>query len=128
VAYNRLTRGQAPGVVIEIEGRDDDLIELIAIDPPVESGFSGITGWSGVGGSEELADRFVSGGRSDFSAGLHSGDFAVTVGEGEEVAVLGLPGILAGVPDGGVVAIAKKGQGCEEFGFSAKGHVLLAGH
>jgi len=128
MAYNRLTRGRAAGAAIEFEGGNDDLIELVTVDPPVESRLSGVATWSSVRGAKQVSNGLVGGGRSDFSASLQSGDFAVTVGEGEEVTVLGLPGIFARIADGGGVAVAKKGECCEEFGFSAERHVLLPGH
>ena len=35
---------------------------------------------------------------------------------------------MAGLANGGCIASPEKGEGCQEFGLSAKGHVLLPGH
>jgi len=35
---------------------------------------------------------------------------------------------MAGLANGGCIASSEKGEGCQEFGLSAEGHVLLAGH
>lgn len=53
-------------------------------------------------------------------------DFGIFVGENEEVAVVGLPGVFAGVADGGGIAVAHVSEGGEEIGFAAERGFLLA--
>ena len=53
-------------------------------------------------------------------------DLGVLVGEDEEVAIVGLPGVLAGVPDGGGISVAHVGEGGKQIGFAAEGSSLLA--
>ena len=57
---------------------------------------------------------------------MEGDDFCVFVGENEEVAIVGLPGIFAGVADGGGIAVAHIGERGEQIGFAAEGRFLLA--
>ena len=45
VVANDDLAGRGPaGAAIRADGRDDDLIEAVAIDPPIESGLAGVVG------------------------------------------------------------------------------------
>ena len=57
---------------------------------------------------------------------MQGDDFSALVDENKEIAVVGLPGVLAGVADGGGVAVAHVGERGEQIGFAAEGGFLLA--
>ena len=56
---------------------------------------------------------------------MEGDDFGALVGEDEKVAVIGLPGVFAGVADGGGIAVAHVGEGGEQIGLAAEGGFLL---
>ena len=92
------------------------MIEAVAAEPPT-GGFRSING---------ARYQFLGGGAGEGgSVGVERDDFGVFVGEDEEVAIVGLPGILAGVTDGSWIAVAHVGKRGEEIGFAAKGGFLL---
>jgi hypothetical protein len=105
----------ARGVVIE--GLKNDLIEAGAAEPPAGT-FSAIDG---------AGNHFLGGGDGEGRSGRMEGDdFGVFVGKDEEVAVVGLPGVFAGVPDGGGIAVAHVCKRGEQIGFAAERGFLLA--
>jgi hypothetical protein len=55
-------------------------------------------------------------------------DFAVGVGEHEQIAVIGLPGILTDVLDRGGIAIPHESQRSQQVRFPAKGDLMLVLH
>ncbi len=57
---------------------------------------------------------------------MEGDDFRVLVCEDEEIAVVGLPGVFAGVSDSGGIAVAHVGERGEQIGFAAEGGFLLA--
>src|SRR5690348_8498900 len=57
---------------------------------------------------------------------MEGDDFGIFVGENEEVAVVRLPGVFAGVADGGGIDVAHVSEGGEEIGFAAERSFLLA--
>ena len=57
---------------------------------------------------------------------MEGDDFGVLVDEDEKIAVVGLPGIFAGVANGGGIAVAHVGERGEQVGFAAEGGFLLA--
>src|ERR1051325_2725389 len=107
VAHNYASRGGTTCAEILVEWPDDDLVEMRVVDPPIQRGF--LRMMAGIGRPQQVTYGFVSGGNRGFRiSGLNGCDFALAVGEGEEVAVVGLPRVLTGVLDGGCVAVPEE--------------------
>ncbi len=105
----------ARGVVVE--RLKNNLIEACAAEPPTGT-FSA---------SDGARNHFLGGGGIEGrSGGVEGDDFCVLVCEDEKIAVVGLPGIFAGVADGGGIAVAHVGERGEQIGFAAEGGFLLA--
>jgi len=100
-----------------VEGLKDNLIEAVAAEPPAGS-FRPINGT----GNQFLGGGFGEGG----SGGVKGDDPGVFVGENEEVAIVGLPGIFTGVADGSGIAVTHIGERGEQIGFATEGSFLLA--
>jgi hypothetical protein len=100
-----------------VERLKDNLVEAVAAEPPAGS-FLAING---------AGNQFLGGGLGEGgSGGVEGDDLGVFVCENEEVAIVGLPGVFAGVANGGGIAVAHIGERGEQIGFAAEGGFLLA--
>ena len=99
------------------EGLKDDLVKTVAGEPPAGS-FSACDG---------VRNQILGGARGEGrSGGMQGDDFGVTVNKDEEVAIVGAPGVFAGVADRGGISVAHVSERGEEIGFAAERSFLLA--
>src|SRR5215470_17854434 len=112
-----------------IERGDHNLIKVFPVHPPTRRGLCGVMSSRNTGRAQKFADRFIGNrGAGPSEPGLQGSDVAGGVGQSKEIAILGLPGVLARFLNGSDVAISEESQSSEEFSFSVESHLLLARH
>src|SRR5215475_219549 len=114
MADDDVTGGRAICTRVLIQRGDGDLVEPIAVHPPTSRGLFGVPTSGNAGCAQKVSNRvFGNGSTRAFAHRLQRDNLARAVRKHKEVAVFGLPGVLARLANRGRVTVPEEDQRCK---------------